>query len=268
MDRLSWESQDAPTVQGMSHTAPFTSPPDARQDGAHQASLPVASDTVVVRPAHTRQDCAAIGNVLNEVWIAPPTDPVYPDGVLLTFAGTGLCVAGAYQGDRCVGAVVGFLGWEQGRLTARLDYMGVLDGLRDRGIADGLWQYFFDWAKATAADVATWTFDPTSRRNAHLYLTKYGARVDAYKPDVYGDRTDGLNAGDPSDRLLAVVSLTRDLGEPMPPQRWVDLPHDYEQLPADDARAARNVLRRQLLEAVQAGSQIVCFDRDLGYGLA
>ena len=232
------EAEKPPTVQGMQLD--------------HQASPSVTATNVVVRPAHTRQDCAAIGRVLNAVWMAPPTEPVYPDGVLLTFATTGLCVAGAYQGDKCVGAVVGFLGWEDERLTARLDYMGVLDGLRDRGVANVLWQHFLAWAKATAAADATWTFDPTSRRNAHVYLAKYGARVAAYKPDAYGDRTDGLNAGDPSDRLLAVV----------------DLPHDYGDLCPDDARAARNVLRRQLRDAVQAGSQIVCFDRNLGYGLA
>jgi predicted GNAT superfamily acetyltransferase len=221
-----------------------------------------------VRPARTRQDCTEVGEVLNAVWMTLPSAPVFPDGVLLTFATTGLCVAGAYDGDVCIGAVVGFLGFEDGDLTARLDYMGVLDGRRDRGVADGLWGFFLTWARSTPAIRATWTFDPTVRRNAHLYLTKYGARVAAYKPDAYGTRDDGLNAGDPSDRLLAVVDFADAAPDSGTPSQWVDLPSDYAALDPHRALAARNTLRRQLSGAMNAGLSVVLFDQDRGYGLA
>ena len=48
----------------------------------------------------------------------------------------------------------------------------------------------------------TWTLDPLVSRNAHLNLVTLGARVEHYLVDLYGPMRDGLNRGDPSDRLL------------------------------------------------------------------
>jgi predicted GNAT superfamily acetyltransferase len=51
-------------------------------------------------------------------------------------------------------------------------------------------------------NVAEWTFDPLVRRNAYFNLSKLGAQARDYLVDFYGVMTDGINAGDESDRLL------------------------------------------------------------------
>jgi predicted GNAT superfamily acetyltransferase len=48
-----------------------------------------------------------------------------------------------------------------------------------------------------------WTFDPLEIKNAYLNICKLGAIVRRYKPDFYGSSTSHLQAGLPTDRLVA-----------------------------------------------------------------
>jgi predicted GNAT superfamily acetyltransferase len=47
-----------------------------------------------------------------------------------------------------------------------------------------------------------WTFDPLVRRNAYFNFNKLGAEAREYLVNFYGQMTDGLNAGEESDRIL------------------------------------------------------------------
>jgi len=47
-----------------------------------------------------------------------------------------------------------------------------------------------------------WTFDPLVRRNAYFNFNKLGAEAREYLVNFYGEMTDGINAGEESDRLL------------------------------------------------------------------
>jgi predicted GNAT superfamily acetyltransferase len=48
-----------------------------------------------------------------------------------------------------------------------------------------------------------WTFDPLQPLNAHFNITKLGAIVCRYLPNHYGNSTSQLQAGAPTDRLVA-----------------------------------------------------------------
>ena len=63
----------------------------------------------------------------------------------------------------------------------------------------------------------TWTFDPLVARNAYFNIEKLGARPTHYMIDYYGQMSDGINAGQASDRVLLTWDLTVDT--PPPPGR-------------------------------------------------
>ena len=49
-----------------------------------------------------------------------------------------------------------------------------------------------------------WAFDPLQAGNAHFNLSRLGARGVRYVENMYGERTDRLNAGVPTDRLIVL----------------------------------------------------------------
>ena len=78
----------------------------------------------------------------------------------------------------------------------------------------------------------TWTFDPLVARNAYFNIEKLGARPTRYMIDYYGQMSDGLNAGQASDRVLLSWDLTVDT--PPPPRRG-SLGQAFAALTADPA---------------------------------
>ncbi|HEV7517600.1 MAG TPA: hypothetical protein VGR07_14970 [Thermoanaerobaculia bacterium] len=56
---------------------------------------------------------------------------------------------------------------------------------------------------AQGIDLITWTFDPLASANSHLNLHKLGCVAGRYFVNLYGTAEHGLNAGLPTDRLLA-----------------------------------------------------------------
>jgi chorismate synthase len=87
--------------------------------------------------------------------------------------------------------------------------MGVLEEYRRYGLGAKLKWFQRDWCLAHGIDRVQWTYDPLRVANAHLNLHKLGASVATHYHNYYGEMS-GINAGAPSDRLLA----DWDLGTP------------------------------------------------------
>ena len=82
-----------------------------------------------------------------------------------------------------------------------------------------------------------WAFDPLQASNAFFNLGVLGATCAVYEVDLYGSRSDALNAGLATDRLLAEWPTRR---EPSPlADPWPDAPELLEtaERPARPARA-------------------------------
>ena len=73
---------------------------------------------------------------------------------------------------------------------------------RCAGVGFELKQHQRRWCLERGVKTIEWTTDPLVRRNAYFNLTKLGARASDYLVNFYGAMTDGLNAGEESDRLL------------------------------------------------------------------
>ena len=221
------------------------------------------------------QDAAAL---FCAVWRTDRTSPPLTAEVMRAVEHAGGYAAGAYVDGRLVGASAGFLGLRAGAPVLHSHITGVVPSGRGIGVALKLHQRA--WALARGITTITWTFDPLVRRNARFNLVKLGAVGVEYLVDFYGPMTDGVNAGESSDRLFTAWSLVGerppavpDRGavvltadgtgpaevRPLPPdqdQLLVALPADVEALRVTDpgaARAWRLAVREVLVPAFADG---------------
>jgi predicted GNAT superfamily acetyltransferase len=207
----------------------------------------------------------------NEVWGRDDTaDPA--DLMMVIQAEGGLC-AGAFAGDRLVGYVFAFP--TRDPEVQHSHRLAVLPEARGLHLGARLKWYQRDWCLARGIQLVRWTYDPLRRINAGLNIAVLGAIARVYYPDYYGVMQ-GINAGTPSDRLLAEWWLDSDrvrarsrLSSP-PPEEVAErlaIPEDFDRQQAEapaQALAARLQVRARLTAAFDAGQAIVGFDRAKG----
>jgi predicted GNAT superfamily acetyltransferase len=165
------------------------------------------SSDITIRLLETMAEFHAAEELQRAVW--PGADiEVTPAHVLTTAAHNGGLVLGAFEGEKMVGFVFGFLGTDEANpnrpALARLKHcshqLGVLPAYRDRGVGYQLKIAQRDFVMKQGIRLVTWTYDPLEARNARLNIARLGAVCRTYLRDVYGDMPDALNAGLPSDR--------------------------------------------------------------------
>ena len=130
-------------------------------------------------------------------------DPPLNTDTLRAMSHSGNFIAGARSEGRLVGGIVGWLGRHQdGEMLVHSHILGVLPGADSRGLGFTLKQRQRSWCLERGIRIVEWTFDPLVRRNAVFNLRKLGADAAEYLVDFYGAMSDGINAGDESDRIL------------------------------------------------------------------
>lgn len=177
----------------------------------------------------------------------------------------------AVDDGQVVGFCYGFAGRQFGRPALLSHMLGVLPEYRGRHVGVNLKLAQARWALANGYDLITWTFDPLEAVNAYLNIAKLGGRSRTYLVNHYGDMSDGLNAGLPSDRLLVEWDLTSPavqerLGRGQSPgglpsgppdaTRTVAVPRSFQQLKKADPEAAlgwRLRVRDELMAAFADG---------------
>jgi predicted GNAT superfamily acetyltransferase len=182
----------------------------ARRALADADAAALASGVEVREMSHAAEHQAA-EELLARVWSTDPLGSPLPAHVTRTLSLIGGYVAGAYDADgQLLGAAAGFLAddtAELGPAHLHSHIAGVTEAARGRHIGFALKLHQRAWALSHGITRVTWTFDPLVARNAYFNLTKLGAQAVAYLADFYGDMTDGINAGQGSDRLLAQWEL-------------------------------------------------------------
>jgi predicted GNAT superfamily acetyltransferase len=214
----------------------------------------------------------AVSDLLDRVWGARPGDPVLRPEIVRALAASGGYVAAAHDDDgRLVGASAGWLGHDEGALTLHSHITGTDASVRSSGVGYALKQHQRGWCLARGIEHVRWTFDPLVRRNAWFNLSRLGAVLERYEVDYYGTMTDGINAGDESDRAVVHWDLRRPVGEPATSgSRLVATPEDVEALRRTDPAAARewrHRLRDALGGALADGWAVAGFTRDGCYVL-
>ncbi len=180
----------------------------------------------------TPDEMAAVEALSLVVWPGSELD-VVPGHLLLTVAHNGGLVAGAFDGDRLIGFVFGFLGmdkrWSPPKAKHCSHQLGVHPDYRSSGVGFALKWFQRQFVLGQHVDLVTWTVDPLLSRNAHLNIAKLGVVCNTYRRNIYGELRDGLNAGLPTDRFLVdwwVASegvARRASGTSASPRRLADL---------------------------------------------
>ncbi len=161
-----------------------------------------------IRALTTIEEVNQAEELQRQIWPGSETD-VVPGHLLITIENNGGILLGAFEGDRIVGFVLGFLGVDVGSpdrvAMARLKHcshmLGVHPDYRGRGIGLELKLAQRRLVIGQGIRLVTWTYDPLQSRNAYLNIRRLGALCQRYKVDAYGAMRDSLNEGVASDRF-------------------------------------------------------------------
>lgn len=174
---------------------------DADLDGAVQvADAAALAAGVAVREVTDLAELHAVAELFSTIWSRDASPPL-PLELLRALGKAGNYVGGAYDGDRLVGACVGFFhAPSEDALHSHI--AGVHADVAGRHVGFALKLHQRAWAMLRGVSAIAWTFDPLVSRNAYFNLVKLAARPVEYLPNFYGPMADGLNGADDSDRLL------------------------------------------------------------------
>lgn len=149
---------------------------------------------------------------LQRVFWGNDPESAIPAHMLYSLATNGGHVLGAFDGDRLIGLLVGFLGTDaaesdrpaMANLHIASKRMIVLPEYRGQGVGYRLKLAQRELALRQGIRLIVWTFDPLQATNAHLNIRKLGAISRQYLEDYYGTGPEGrLATLGSSDRLQA-----------------------------------------------------------------
>lgn len=158
----------------------------------------------------------AVEQLQRQVWDSPST-VIYPH-MLLSFARNGCPLIGAFDNNRLIGFLLGFLALESpeadrpamANLKLASQRMAILPEYRDSGVGYALKLEQRSFAMKQGIRLITWTFDPLQTRNAHFNIRKLGSVVREYLVDHYGNIESPLVTAGTSDRITAEWWVTNN----------------------------------------------------------
>lgn len=158
---------------------------------------------ITIRRAESLADYRACQAAQRASWGITEEGYVVPVATMVGAQLHGGLVLGAFLPDGdAVGLSFAFLGRVEGRLGLYSQLTGVVPGYQDKGIGGRLKQTQRELARGEGLVLIAWAFDPLQSGNARFNLDKLGATAGRYVEDMYGPRTDALNARTPTDRLI------------------------------------------------------------------
>jgi len=161
---------------------------------------------IVVRHCHGLAEFGACFEIQRAVWGSADAD-LTPLPVFVVAAETGGQVLGAFAEDRMVGFTLALAG-VRGRAPFLHSHMtAVLEAWHDRGIGRSLKLLQREDALSRGIELVEWTFDPLQIKNGYFNLVRLGAIARRYVANMYGVTSSPLQAGLPTDRLVAEWQL-------------------------------------------------------------
>jgi predicted GNAT superfamily acetyltransferase len=256
------------------------------------------SETITIRRAETPEDYRACQEAQRRAWGITEDGYLVPVATMVGAQHHGGLVLGAFlPGGEAVGLSFAFLGRVGPRLGLYSQLTGVVPGYQGQRLGERLKHAQREYAHEQGLEVIAWAFDPLQAGNAHFNLARLGATVGRYIDDMYGPRTDALNAGVPTDRVIAewdtdpaaarprvdpagalalprLLTIRDGIPLPVPAGTALSEKHLLLEVPADIARlrseapsadeAWRRAVRDAFRLALAAGFRAVGFVREEG----
>jgi len=161
-------------------------------------------DEITIRRAETIADYRACQEVQRRAWGIMEEGYVIPVATMVGANLHGGLVLGAFlAGGGAAALSFAFLGRVEGRLCLYSQLTGVVPGYQSRGLGYEMKKLQRAIARSEGIELIVWAFDPLQAGNAHFNLARLGATAYRYIENMYGERTDSLNSGVPTDSLIA-----------------------------------------------------------------
>jgi len=176
-----------------------------------EPQLRATAQGVELRHVRTREEFVACVELQFSTWGAAFSEAV-PASMLRITQRLGGVTAGAFADDgTLLGFVFGITGLEHGEIVHWSDMLAVRDDAQGKGIGQRLKEFQRAALRASGVTRMYWTFDPLMARNAHFNLTRLGARVFEYVPDMYGTNTGSvLHSGFGTDRFIVTWPISAE----------------------------------------------------------
>ncbi len=162
-----------------------------------------AAPVIAIRQLHEHAEFVEAVQLQQIIWGFADVD-LLPVRLFIVASKVGGHAFGAYDGDQMVGFCLAIPGLKpRGQYYLHSHMLGVLPAYRDYGIGRQLKLAQREEALGRAIDLIEWTFDPLEIKNAFFNIERLGAIVRRFLPNQYGATSSLLNAGLPTDRLVA-----------------------------------------------------------------
>jgi predicted GNAT superfamily acetyltransferase len=182
-------------------------------------------DEITIRRAETVADYRACQIAQRQAWGITEDGYVVPVATMVGANLHGGLVLGAFlPTGEAVALTFAFLGRIDGKLCLYSQLTGVVPGYQSRGLGYQIKVMQRDFARAEGIDRIAWAFNPLQAGNAHFNLSRLGASARRFVANMYGERTDALNASVPTDRLIVEWSTTSERTVRVTPDEAAALP--------------------------------------------
>ncbi len=159
---------------------------------------------VTIRDVRGAEELRACQDLQRRAWGITEDGYVLPVATMAGAQKVGGLILGAFDSNQqLVGFAFAFLGRLHGRLILYSQLTGVHPAQQSTGVGRMLKFEQRRRARDMGLEAVVWAFDPLQASNAAFNLGVLGATCRTYEVDMYGARTDALNAGLATDRLLA-----------------------------------------------------------------
>jgi predicted GNAT superfamily acetyltransferase len=205
--------------------------------------------TVTIRDVHGADELRACQELQRRAWGITEDGYVLPVAIMAGAQKVGGLILGAFDTrEQLVGFAFAFLGRLKDSLILYSQLTGVHPAHQSAGVGRLLKFEQRRRARDVGLDAVVWAFDPLQASNAAFNLGVLGATCRTYEVDLYGSRTDALNAGLATDRLLAEWSTRTE------PQANVEPWPDGADLIETRALENRGLFSVEQVHAIPAGA--------------
>jgi predicted GNAT superfamily acetyltransferase len=176
---------------------------------------------VTVRDVRGADELRACQELQRKAWGITEDGYVVPVATMAAAQRIGGLILGAFDAEgRLIGFAFAFLGKLDNQLILWSQLTGVHPAQQSTGVGRMLKLEQRRRAHEMGLGVVAWAFDPLQANNAAFNLGVLGATSRSYELDLYGARTDALNVGLDTDRLIAAWSTVGETGGRTAP--WPD----------------------------------------------